>query len=213
MIHYIEVHYTKQMSRINKQRKKTSGRSAGPAANPLVRLRSLRMARKMTLSELSHAAGVSKAMLSQIEQDKVNPTVAVMIKIANALGVGVAELIDEPGSSEILRVIRAAESSYTYRSDRDCLIRTLSPLSLEKSIEFYRVVLQPGGQLRSEPHFPGTQEFLYVAKGRLAVVSGDKQEQLRKGDAVHYRADVPHVIRNVGRGAGEAYMIVHYRSQ
>ena len=161
------------------------------------RLRKLRSARRLTLEQLSRMAGVSPAMLSQIEQQKVNPTVAVMLKIADALQLAVAELI--------------ADKHYTFRSDPLCTIRTLSPLSLEKSIEFYRLTLAPRGELASEPHFPGTEEFLHVARGRLAVASGGQTMELGKGDSIHYRGDVPHALRNVGKGQTEVYLIVRYR--
>ena len=193
----------------NEQRKK----NPRPATAVGAPLRAMRQRRGLTLDQLSRTAGVSKAMLSQIEQDKVNPTVAVMIKISTALGVHVAELINAPGPSSILQVIRDSDDRYTYRSEAACAIRTLSPLSLEKSIEFYRLTLETGGQLVSEPHFPGTEELLYVEAGRLAVESGDQSATLTKGDASHYRADLPHAIRNVGRGQARAYMVVYYPKQ
>ncbi|MCK4601184.1 MAG: helix-turn-helix transcriptional regulator [Phycisphaerae bacterium] len=177
------------------------------------RLRALRTARKLTLEQLSHMAGVSKAMLSQIEQDKVNPTVAVILKIANALQLGIAELVKAPTNQSIFQVISASDKNYIFRSDPLCTIRTLSPLSLEKAIEFYCLVLKVGGELVSEQHFPGTEEFLYVAKGRVALKSGEQTVEIARGDTCHYRADVPHAIRNVGRGQVEAYLIVRYKSE
>ena len=51
--------------------------------------------------------------------------------------------------------------------DRECKNRTLSPLHLEKEVEFYKLQLQPGGELRSEPQFKGSREFLKVQKGNI----------------------------------------------
>ena len=174
-------------------------------------LRSQRAARNLTLEELSQLAGVSKAMLSQIEQNKVNPTVAIMLKIADALNVGIGELIDISAQRNFLRIIPADDKHYTFRADNLCTIRTLSPLSLEKSIEFYQITLEAGGELRSEPHFTGTEEFLYIAKGRLSVTSNQETIKTNKGDSIHYRADVPHRLQNIGKGRAEAYLIVRYR--
>jgi transcriptional regulator with XRE-family HTH domain len=185
---------------------------AGAHASPFGgRLRAARTARHLTLEQLSELAGVSKAMLSQIEQDKVNPTVAVMLKIAGALQVGIDELIDSPTRSNIIRIIPATDHRYTFRADPNCTVRTLSPLNLEKNIEFYRVSLERGAELASEPHFPGTEEFLYVSRGKARVTTREEAAEIGKGDAIHYRADVPHVIANVGKAKVEAYMIVHYR--
>jgi len=175
------------------------------------RLRALRTARRLTLEQLSGMAGVSKAMLSQIEQDKVNPTVAVMLKIATALQLRISDLVDAQTRSNIVRVIPASDERYTFLADPKCTIRTLSPLDLEKDIEFYRITLEQGARLASEAHFPGTEEFLYLNKGRVRVASGEQEAELGKGDSIRYRADVPHAIANIGRGRVEAYMIARYR--
>ena len=141
-----------------------------------------RLARHLTLEQLSDLAGVSKAMLSQIEQNKVNPTVAVMLKIAAALQVSMDELIDVPTRSNIIRIIPASEERYTFLAEPDCTIRTLSPLNLEKNIEFYRITLEQGAEHSSEPHYPGTEEFLYVNRGRVRVTTGQQEADLSRGD-------------------------------
>lgn len=184
-----------------------------PLAHMGTRLRSLRTSKKLTMGQLSAIAGVSKAMLSQIEQDKVNPTVVVMLKIAGALKIPISDLLNVPLPHNIMRVIKGSDETYTFRSDRLCSIRTLSPLSLEKAIEFYLLTLEPNGELDSEAHFPGTEEILYLAKGKLEIISGDQNSQITKGDSIHYRADLPHTVRNVGKGRSEAYLIVRYREE
>ena len=110
-----------------------------------------------------------------------------------------------------MSVIRADNRAYHYRSDKDCRIRTLSPLNLEKDIEFYEVRLQAGGALRSSPHFEGTREFLTVQKGRLRIESGNDAEELESGDSASYRADVPHAVINVGKTEAIIFLIVVYR--
>ena len=175
------------------------------------RLRALRTERHLTLESLSAMAGVSKAMLSQIEQDKVNPTVAVMLKIASALEINIGDLVDSPQRGNIIRIIPASDDRYTFLADPNCTIRTLSPMNMEKNIEFYRITLEHGAEMASESHFPGTEEFVYVNRGRVRLVTEDQATTIGRGDSIHYRADVPHRIVNVGRGKVEAYMIVHYR--
>lgn len=185
---------------------------AGLSGESGARLRAMRNARDLTLEQLSRMAGVSKAMLSQIEQGKVNPTVAVMLRIAGALQSEIGDLVGAGARQAIFRIIRATDGQYTFRADSDCAIRTLSPLDLEKNIEFYRVTLGAGAELASEAHFPGTEEFVHVTKGRLTVECGDQSADVGKGDSIHYRADVPHVLRNAGKGRTEMYMIVRYRT-
>ncbi len=173
-------------------------------------VRELRAARDWSLDSLSAACGVSKSMLSQIERNEANPTLAVTARIAQAFGLSLGELVDSPGASPSIHVIRANDREYHYRSDPDCRIRTLSPLHLEKDVEFYELELKSGARLKSAPHFEGTREFLTIQKGRMKVISGDETVDLNKGDSASYRADVEHRIENTGRGEAVAFLVVSY---
>ncbi len=106
-----------------------------------------------------------------------------------------------------LEVIRADDPHYVYRSDETCRIRTLSPLTAERSLEFYEITLQAGGELRSAPHFAGTREHLSVQRGRVRVEAGTQAAELRAGDSIAYPADIPHAIVNLGRTPAVAYLI------
>src|SRR5206468_3613077 len=74
-------------------------------------LQRLRLARGLTLEDLSRIAGVSKSMLSQIEREKANPTIAITWRLANALGVQISELLTaETREVEPIRVLDAHET-------------------------------------------------------------------------------------------------------
>ena len=174
------------------------------------RVRELRRKRGWTLEQTSAACGVSKSMLSEIERGRANPTLAVAFRIAQAFGMGLGEMVDAPAASSRIDVIRAEDRSYQYRSDRHCRIRTLSPLHLEKSVEYYEIVLRPGGALRSLPHFAGARELLTVQQGTSRVSSGGDREDLARGDSAHYPADQPHAIENTGDDEAVLYLVVTY---
>jgi transcriptional regulator with XRE-family HTH domain len=175
------------------------------------RVKALRGARGWSLEALAAASGVSRSMLSQIEREQANPTLAVTLRIARAFGLTLGELLELPGAASAVTVIRADDHAYHYRSDKDCRIRTLSPLNLEKDVEFYEIRLQPGGALRSSPHFEGTREFLTLQKGRLRIESAADAEEVETGDSASYRADVPHALINIGKTEAIVYLIVIYR--
>jgi transcriptional regulator with XRE-family HTH domain len=176
-------------------------------------LKSRRLSKGLNLEQLSHLSGVSKAMLSQVEQNKVNPTLVVMLKIVDALQMDLADVLKRKSRSNIFRIIPADEEHYIFRSDNLCTIRTLNPLSLEKSIEFYKITFEANGRIMSEPHYPGTEEFLHLAGGRLEVSSGHQKTILRKGDSIHYRADVPHGLKNLSKSRAEAFIVVRYQNE
>ena len=174
------------------------------------RVRELRKKRGWTLDELSAACGVSRSMLSEIERGRANPTLVVAYRIARAFGMSVGELVDTPDATQRVEVIRAEDRTYHYRSDRNCSIRTLSPLHLEKSVEFYEVVLRPGGALRSGPHFEGSCELVTVQRGAVCVRSGDDEDELRTGDSAHYPADLPHALENLTEEDTVLFLVVTY---
>src|SRR5882724_8984344 len=90
------------------------------------RLKQLRAARGWSLDALAQACGVSRSMLSQVERNQANPTLAVAMRIARAFGMALGDLAETPGVTSSLVVIRAGDHAYHYRSDQDCKIRTLS---------------------------------------------------------------------------------------
>jgi mannose-6-phosphate isomerase-like protein (cupin superfamily) len=120
-------------------------------------------------------------------------------------------LVDLPNATPTIDVIRADDRTYHYRSEKDCRIRTLSPLHLEKDVEFYEVVLRPGGVLRSSAHFGGTREFLTVGQGTVRVRSNNDEAELNRGDSAHYPADVTHSIENTGRCDAVLFLVDIYR--
>jgi len=181
------------------------------AAHVCGRVREMRLARGWSLEALAAASGVSRSMLSEIERGRANPTLAVAWRIARAFGVSLADLVEAPESVSAITVIRAADRAYLYRSEELCTIRTLSPLHLEKDVEFYEVKLGLGGELRSAPHFTGTREFLTVHKGRVRIESGRDRETLGQGDSATYPADVAHALVNAGRGEAVLFLVVIYR--
>jgi transcriptional regulator with XRE-family HTH domain len=192
-------------------RRRAVHRKPQKAANPFCeQVRKLRAQKGWSLEQLAAASGVSRSMLSQIERDRVNPTVAVAQRIAAAFEVSLGSLVDGPNYAPAIDVIRASDRAYHFRSESDCEIRTLSPLHLEKEAEFYELRFRPGVALKSAPHFAGTREMLTVVQGSLRVTSGKDVANLGPGDSAHYRADVPHAIENTGRGIAIAFLVDLY---
>jgi transcriptional regulator with XRE-family HTH domain len=175
------------------------------------RVAQYRQAQDLTLEQLAAASGVSRSMLSQIERGRANPTLAVTQRIAQTFGISIGELVDDPNAGNRIDVVRGDDPAALFRADGECELRTLSPLQLEKNIEFYAIRISPAAELASAAHFEGTREMFSVARGAAVVVAGDSSIELAAGDTAHYRADVPHVIRCAGAAPLEGYLVVSYR--
>ncbi len=173
-------------------------------------LAALRQDRALSLDELSRQAGVSKSMLSQIERNQANPTVAVVWRLANALGVPMAELLgnaDKPSQPAIATIPSHATPSLR-SPDGHCELRILGPIELAGQFEWYELTVKPGGALESEPHEPGSREHLSVLSGVLEVQSAEATTRLKAGETARYAVDQPHAIRNPGKSTAQALLVV-----
>jgi transcriptional regulator with XRE-family HTH domain len=175
------------------------------------RILALRDERGWSLEVLAEASGVSRSMLSEIERSKANPTLVVTYRIAKAFGLGISELIEPTGGTPTIQVVRANDPAQVFRADKRHQVRTLSPLSNEKDVEFYEIRLPVKGELRSQGHIAGTRELLVVAAGEIRLESGSDVQMLTAGDSAIYRADLPHALVNFGSDEAVMYLVDVYR--
>jgi transcriptional regulator with XRE-family HTH domain len=175
-------------------------------------LQRLRLARGLTLEDLSRIAGVSKSMLSQIEREKANPTIAITWRLANALGVPIGELLSSGvRTAELIRVVDAHETPTLPGAHAGYSLRILGPLDLAGKYEWYELTLQPGGELASQAHDPGTNEHLTVITGAVELEVGTEKRKIKHGATARYPADQGHIIRNAGKTEAKALLVVVHR--
>ncbi|MFQ3582345.1 MAG: XRE family transcriptional regulator [Chloracidobacterium sp.] len=172
----------------------------------------LRRQRGLSLERLAARAGVSRAMLGQIEAGDSAPTIAVLWKVARGLGVRFADLLgDEPGQSVV--VLPQAAAKVLRSQDGRFESRALFPFDRERRAEFYELRLKVGCIEAAEPHAEGTYENLVVQNGCLLLTVGDGSPiELLAGDAVYFRADVPHTYANPGNTETLIYLVMTYAS-
>lgn len=181
---------------------------------PLVgrNIQKIRKEKRLTLGALSDRSGVSKAMLSQIETEKVNPTVATVWKISQGLQVTMEKLLKESaGEGRRFHVSRSEHITTLDTEERGVRIKVLSPFSMVEDLEIYLVTLAAGGELESTPHFPGTEEFLTIISGTVRVGAGEHLSELHRGDFISYHCDVDHTIKNIGTGEAVVHMVVRFQ--
>lgn len=184
-----------------------------PASPPAVgaTLQRLRLERHLTLADLSRAAGVSKSMLSQIERDQANPTIAVAWRLANALGIGIEELLVSRERDEPIRIVEPHELPTLAGEAAGYSLRILGPMDLAGRFEWYELVLSPAGSLVSRAHDPATMEHLTLLQGSVEVEVAGVVKRLKPGGTARYRADHPHAIRNLGKSDAKALLVVIHR--
>jgi len=173
-------------------------------------IRNLRKQKKLTLDILSERSGVSKSILSELERSKGNPTFATLWSIANALGVNLNELTDS--ASEImhnsLEVLQAHFTPEIKSGDGHCILRILGPTKMIGTLEWYEIIIAPGGCLKSEPHTRGTWEHLTATSGNFEVSAGGMSGQIEKGATIRYPADCHHEIKNKANTKAVGLLVV-----
>jgi XRE family transcriptional regulator, regulator of sulfur utilization len=159
------------------------------------RVQSLRRDRGLTLQELAGAAAVSASMLSSVERGRKAPTVVVLARIADGLGVPLGELI-APGSRLI---VRRAGAQDVIDEPGGWRREILTPVVPGVNFEWIRTTLPPGADPGPFPAYaPGSHEFVLVESGELGLAIGAEDVTLRAGDSVYFPADVTHRYANTG---------------
>ena len=161
------------------------------AVNGLIgeRVRQHRNARGWTLDELSDRSGVSRRMLINIEHGEGNPSIATLLRISDALGVGLPVLVDVERPQD-LTVTSAGLAPELWRGPsggRALLVAGTQPPNV---VELWDWTLRPGEAHNTEAHSAGTRELLLVLDGEVDLRVGERTARLSAGDSAAFAGDV-----------------------
>ncbi|GAA5072551.1 transcriptional regulator with XRE-family HTH domain [Thermocatellispora tengchongensis] len=159
------------------------------------RVQGLRAERRLTLQALAEAAGVSVSMLSSVERGEKAPTVVVLARIADGLGVPLAVLVTAPDEDRVI-VRRAAEQDVADEPGGWRRV-ILSPVVPGVNFEWIKVTLPPGCDAGDYPAYaPGSHEFIAVESGTVRLTVAGTPYELGAGDSLYFAADAPHAYAN-----------------
>ncbi len=169
------------------------------------------MARKgRSLEKLAEYAGLDQKKLGAVAKGDAVPTLNLLWKIANALGVPPGSLISAPRRQGVF-VLRKANKNVISSSDGRVTSRALFPHDCKRLVEFYELTIASGHAASCDAHTPGTVESLIVVRGRIEVTAGrEAPQRLEEGDAMVFEADVPHVYRNLEASEALVYIVMSY---
>ncbi|MCB0906946.1 MAG: helix-turn-helix transcriptional regulator [Nocardioidaceae bacterium] len=161
------------------------------------RVRQQRAAQRWTLDRLADEAGISRRMVVNVEQGAANPSVATLLRLASALGVGLPALV-EPPEQHAVTVTRAGTAPVLWRGDAGGRAHLVAATRTPEVVEQWDWWLGAGDRHVGEAHSPGTQELLHVLAGSVAVHVGRDLIRLGAGDAISFPGDVDHAYANSG---------------
>lgn len=172
-------------------------------------LRELRAARELSLDTLARTAGISRQLLGQIELGRAVPSIGVVWKLAQALGVPFSRLLVTTVHVGT-RVMRRAAGKRLMSADGRFASRALFGFGSPRRVEIYELWLAAHSRDDADAHQAGTRENLIVADGRLELKVGGETFVLDKGDAIDFAADVPHAYVNPGNEECVMHLVMTY---
>ena len=168
----------------------------------------LRMADKMSLGELSISSGVAKSMISQIEKNEANPSLATLSRLSQALGTSVQAMVASGSDGSALVQKASIHDTPILRSeDNLCELRIIGSVETVQWVQWYDFRAKAGGILESSAHPEGSVENLTILSGEVMVQVADENWTAKAGETLRYRADRPHSIRNIGDTPVHATMV------
>jgi transcriptional regulator with XRE-family HTH domain len=194
-----------------------SGEPESPEGDPEVQVgahvRAFRESQGLTVQQFAERTGFSSALLAQIENRMVSPSLGTLVKIANTFGTTVSSFIGgkEEREFSIVRkedrstVSRVAlkeggKSTYTYES--------LGAGKAGRKMEPFLVRLQPlFGPPAASTH--DGEEFLYVLSGRVTVRLGNLSDVLEEGDCIYYNSTIPHHVHSADEREAILLAVIH----
>ncbi len=169
----------------------------------------LRKAEALSLGELAEQSGVAKSMISQIEKNESNPTLATITRLSRALGTSVEAVLSVNDSDDdpLVEHARRKDTPVLMSDDGLCTLRIIGSIDTVEFVQWYDFTAKPGGKLESSPHPDGSIENLSILTGRLSVTVDGQTWTAKAGETLRYRADRDHAIENTGENSAHATMV------
>ena len=187
---------------------KTLDTGAAALANQLGKtVQRLRKAYNLSLSELSGQSGVAKSIISQIERNETNPTLATIWRLSQALDVSIERVLRAADDEPFLEKSSRGDIPILISDDGKCRLAIIGWIKTVEWLQWYDFLADPGGVLESDAHQRGSVESLSVSEGELEVEVGGATERAKAGETLRYRSDRPHTIRNVSQKPASATMV------
>lgn len=172
-------------------------------------LKEIRRERNLSLENLAQISGVSKSMLAQIENQKSNPTVNTLWKIALALNISFTSLIE--GDAEEITIVKNLQLTPLVEDEDRFVLYPIFPYDKQRKFEVLYIEIEKDGISYSDAHESGTYEYLIVYQGKVELKLNNDKYLLEKGESIRYPANVKHSYHNIGAEKVELCMIIYYQ--
>lgn len=161
------------------------------------KIKALRAKAGLSIKELAEKASVSTGLISQIENDKVVPSVTALYKVAKALNVSVGYFFDDEPTVHTNPVVRKEERKRLLIDKSTGIYELLTP-DMNRNIEFLYIILKGGESSNTDLIAHEGEECGYVLKGHLLIKIGNNEYYMGEGDSISFDSSIPHRYINIG---------------
>jgi transcriptional regulator with XRE-family HTH domain len=174
------------------------------------RLKTLRMARDMTLDGLAETSGVSRAMISRIERAEASPTASLLARLCSALGVSLSAFFETAEQGSPSPLARRDDQPVWRDPDSQYLRRSVSPPGRGSRVDVVEVEFPPGATVRfaPQPASAGMTQHVWLFSGRLEMTVGETVYRLSPGDCLHMNIGDVHGFDNPGNTVARYAVII-----
>ena len=165
-------------------------------------LRRLRERRQLTQQDLAERSGVPRPTLAHLESGEANPTLSVLVRVAEALGTSIEELI---GRVEPAIAFHPSNTLTEQRRGKARLV-ALAPGAFA-GLSFQRVELPAGARFDTAPEARTGRCFVTLEAGELTLEAGGETHRLNRGDVATILREVGHRCTNSGRARAVLYSV------
>ena len=171
------------------------------------RVRSARLARRLTLEEVVSRTSFTVSWLSKLENGLLAPSLEGLVRLAEVLECGVDSLVE--GLSIPPQYVVVKRGSGTIVPGRGGIVRE-ALADQWRNRRMHPVILHVSGNgSRKQPESHDGERFLLVLEGSVKVAYGDEQIPLAAGDSLYLHAAIPHAITAAGRGASKVLSVAY----
>ena len=178
-----------------------------PEPNLGSRIKKARRKKQLTLRGLAKKTGLTNAFLSQVETNRVSPSVGSLRKIAIALGTKVGSFFEDEEKKDFLFVRKDGRKKFSWEDSKaNCEVLASGMLNMQ--MEPLLITLKPGGETGERVNSHEGEEFGIVLKGKVELMLDDKSYTMKKGDSVYYRSTNSHKAVNIGKKKADILWVI-----
>lgn len=167
------------------------------------KIRRLRYKYNLSLRDLAQSSGTSASTIHKIESNSMVPSIAVLIKIAQALKKNVSYFIGEEIEERHVVNVRPKDRDILLVKDSKLKVENIASTISDCQLEVTLLHIKKGGTSGEIPLVHSGEEIKFCLKGRMEFTIENNKYVLGPGDCLHFKSDLPHSWRNIGRGEAE----------